>query len=224
MRRPCKVSWFCTAVGFSIGAFLGKNYETLSNKYFPFTLGHHVHAAEIVRHDLLPAPAHIVIPTKDISSDQFISPPSRVSEIMRFGYPSFETLRTYEDFVLSYDRRNRIANWVIEHLTPEGIVFGPNVDRKKSNFSADSSIHAFFRSTIDDYKKSGYDRGHMAAAANHPKSQSAIDQTFLLSNMAPQVGEKFNRGKWNDLEKHVRALVRKSRNVYVCTGPLYLPR
>uniref|UniRef100_A0A915IQ34 Endonuclease n=1 Tax=Romanomermis culicivorax TaxID=13658 RepID=A0A915IQ34_ROMCU len=223
-RRPCKVPWFCTAIGFAIGAFLGKNFEALSD-YFPLTLGYRVHAAEIVRHDLLPAlPADIVLSKKDDSPDQIISPPSRASEIMRFGYPGFETLRTHEDFLLSYDRRNRVANWVMEHLTPEGIILGPDVNRKKSNFSADSSIHEFFRSTNDDYRRSGYDRGHMAAAANHHKSQSAIDQTFLLSNAAPQVGEKFNRGKWSDLENHVRAVVRRSRNVYVCTGPLYLPR
>uniref|UniRef100_A0A915INU1 Uncharacterized protein n=1 Tax=Romanomermis culicivorax TaxID=13658 RepID=A0A915INU1_ROMCU len=51
-RRPCKVPWFCTAIGFAIGAFLGKNFEALSD-YFPLTLGLRVHAAEIVRHDLL---------------------------------------------------------------------------------------------------------------------------------------------------------------------------
>lgn len=42
--------------------------------------------------------------------------------------------------------------------------------------------------------------------------------------MAPQVGVGFNRDSWNRLESHVRKLVRKHKNVYVCTGPLYLPR
>ena len=64
----------------------------------------------------------------------------------------------------------------------------------------------------------------MAAAGNHRRSQNEMNQTFLLSNMAPQVGLGFNRGKWNDLEKHVRKLARKHQNVYVCTGPLYLPK
>jgi len=39
-----------------------------------------------------------------------------------------------------------------------------------------------------DYKGSGYDRGHMAAAGNHRHSQAAMDQTFVLSNISPQVG------------------------------------
>jgi endonuclease G len=38
------------------------------------------------------------------------------------------------------------------------------------------------------------------------------------------VGKGFNQGVWNDLEKYTRALARKYMNVYVCSGPLYLPR
>lgn len=36
-----------------------------------------------------------------------VNQPSRASEIMQYGYPGFENIRTFEDFVLSYDRRNR---------------------------------------------------------------------------------------------------------------------
>lgn len=42
--------------------------------------------------------------------------------------------------------------------------------------------------------------------------------------MAPQVGSGFNRDSWNRLEKYVRKLTKKYANVYVCTGPLYLPK
>lgn len=82
----------------------------------------------------------------------------------------------------------------------------------------------FFRSQNSDYKKSGYDRGHLAAAGNHKAHQKYIEQTFFLSNMAPQVGEGFNRSSWNRLEKYVRKLTKLHKNVYCCTGPLYLPR
>lgn len=81
-----------------------------------------------------------------------------------------------------------------------------------------------FRSRNTDYKHSGFDRGHMAAAGNHRVCQKHVDQTFLLSNMAPQVGVGFNRDSWNRLERHVRKLTRTYPNVYVCTGPLYLPK
>ena len=42
--------------------------------------------------------------------------------------------------------------------------------------------------------------------------------------MIHKVGVGFNRDKWNDLEKEVRGLVKKNDNVWVVTGPLYLPK
>lgn len=80
------------------------------------------------------------------------------------------------------------------------------------------------RSENTDYKGSGYDRGHLAAAGNHKVEQKHVEQTFFLSNMAPQVGVGFNRDSWNKLEKHVRKLTNVYKDVYVCTGPLYLPK
>nr|CAD7457962.1 unnamed protein product [Timema tahoe] len=149
---------------------------------------------------------------------------NRVSQIMRFGFPGLENVRSFDDYVLSYDRRNRVAYWVFEHLTKESVASNDAVDRAKCEFTEDSSLHPFFRSNNSDYKGSGFDRGHLAAAGNHRLNQRHVDQTFLLSNMAPQVGRGFNRDSWNTLEKHVRKLTKKYINVYVCTGPLYLPR
>nr|CAD7422008.1 unnamed protein product [Timema poppensis] len=170
-------------------------------------------------------------------------------QIMRFGFPGLENVRSFDDFVLSYDRRNRVAYWVFEHLTKESVASNDAVDRAKCEFTEDASLHPFFRTVFtvtpstpsyesgvptpavgvlrsnnSDYKGSGFDRGHLAAAGNHRLNQRHVDQTFLLSNMAPQVGRGFNRDSWNTLEKHVRKLTKKYINVYVCTGPLYLPR
>ena len=162
-------------------------------------------------------------PTADLSvrDDSSLS---RTSVIMRHGYPSLDSLRVFDNYVLSYDRRNRVANWVIEHLTVTKLKSTEDVDRGKSEFKEDPLVHPYFRSTNADYKNSGYDRGHMAAAANHRHTQRFMDQTFFLSNMAPQVGVGFNRDKWSDLEQVVRSLVKRFDNVWVCTGPLYLPR
>lgn len=49
------------------------------------------------------------------------------------------------------------------------------------------SVHVFHRATNADYRGSGFDRGHLAAAANHKWSQKAMEDTFYLSNVAPQV-------------------------------------
>ncbi|GAB1868116.1 Endonuclease [Camponotus japonicus] len=149
---------------------------------------------------------------------------TRVSQIMKFGFPGLDHIRSYEDFVLSYDRRNKVAHWVFEHLTKERLQCKNEVDRSKCEFKPDQSIHPFFRSDNTDYKGSGYDRGHLAAAGNHKMEQNHMEQTFFLSNMAPQVGVGFNRDSWNRLEKHVRKLTNVYKDVYVCTGPLYLPK
>jgi len=148
----------------------------------------------------------------------------RMNQIMRFGFPSFENVRSFNDFVLSYDKRNRVPHWVFEHLTKQNVGHNPEVDRSKCEFYEDGSLHPFFRATNQDYKGSGYDRGHLAAAGNHKSAQQHCEETFILSNMSPQVGKGFNRDAWNTLEKHVRKLTKTYNNVYVCTGPLYLPR
>lgn len=70
---------------------------------------------------------------------------SRISEIMKYGFPGSDNIRSYSDYVLSYDRRNRVAHWVFEHLTLDGVKVNPTVDRSKCDFKPDESIHPFFR-------------------------------------------------------------------------------
>jgi len=148
----------------------------------------------------------------------------RIAQIMRHGFPSLSNVRSFEDYVLSFDTRTRVPSWVFEHLTEQSVAKNDDVDRQKCQFTEDKSFHEYFRPSNQDYKYSGFDRGHMAAAANHRLSQSIIAQTFTLSNIAPQVGKGFNRDKWNELEMYVRRLARKYAHVYVCTGPLFVPR
>lgn len=150
-------------------------------------------------------------------------PGNRVAQIMRFGFPSMSNLRSYGNYILSYDQRTRCPNWVFEHLTPDSLR-DKNADRTSCSFEEDPSIHAYFRATDADFKGSGFDRGHMAAAGNNLQSWKNLQETFYYTNVAPQVGVGFNRGIWNKLEKYVRSIARRNKNVYVCTGPLFLPR
>ncbi|GFY73134.1 endonuclease G, mitochondrial [Trichonephila inaurata madagascariensis] len=147
-----------------------------------------------------------------------------VSRTMQFGFPSYDTIRSRKSYVLSYDRRNRIPHWVFEHLSAEHFSCGEKINTSKRKYFEDDSLHPYFRSTNSDYEHSGFDKGHLAAAANHCGSQEYWADTFVLSNMAPQVGKGFNRSAWNKLERHVRKMVENYKNVYVVTGPLYMPR
>ncbi|XP_031564501.1 endonuclease G, mitochondrial-like isoform X2 [Actinia tenebrosa] len=124
----------------------------------------------------------------------------RRREIMRFGYPSLDNIKYKDNYVLSYNRRLRQANWVCEHLNKD-IIRNQEADRAKCDFVQDHEIHPLFRATNDDFRKTGYDRGHLAASANHRFSQDVNCQTFFLSNISPQVGSGFNRDAWQNLEK-----------------------
>lgn len=74
-----------------------------------------------------------------------VATPGRVSQIMKYGFPGLDHVRSYSDYVLSYDRRNRVAHWVFEHLTVDTVRKNDQVDRSKCEFKPDESIHPYFR-------------------------------------------------------------------------------
>ncbi|KAF3125498.1 nuclease [Orbilia oligospora] len=126
-------------------------------------------------------------------------------------------------FMSVYDRRMRNPAWVAEHITAE-CLSGAKGDRKNSVFLEDQAVPERFRARLKDYFRSGYDRGHMAPAADAKFNQKAMDETFYLTNMCPQVGEGFNRDYWAHLEDFCRRLTAKYQSIRVITGPLYLPK
>ncbi|KAF5400516.1 Endonuclease G mitochondrial [Paragonimus heterotremus] len=160
------------------------------------------------------------------------SSPMEAKPVASVGLPLSGHLRVFDRYICAYDRRNRIPLWVMEHLTPDrlGGSVGQQhhqiepINRKDFEFYEDLGELEMFRTTNEDYLGSGYDRGHMAAAGNYRFEKPAMSQTFILSNIAPQVGFGFNRHAWNDLEKYVRAIARRTQNVIIVTGPLFLPR
>ena len=138
-----------------------------------------------------------------------------------------DQLLQHQGYVSSYDRRLRHPNWTAEHLTAASIQRKPGPDganRANSFFTEDMRIPELFRSTNAAYFRSGYDRGHMVPAADVKSSQAAMNETFLLSNIAPQVGAGMNRDYWAHTEDFVRRLTSKFDDLYVFTIPLYLPR
>ncbi|GAA5886984.1 hypothetical protein JCM6882_009406 [Rhodosporidiobolus microsporus] len=130
-------------------------------------------------------------------------------------------LRT--SYTTAYDRRNRIPAWTVEHLTAASLKSGGG-DRAEAKFREDESVPEMWRARLLDYFKSGYDRGHMVPAADAKQSQQAMSETFLLTNIAPQVGEGFNRHYWAYLEAFCRNLTTSFDDVYVFTVPLFLPK
>ncbi|KAI0256519.1 hypothetical protein BJV78DRAFT_1165001 [Lactifluus subvellereus] len=174
----------------------------------------------------------------DISGDIRFSAgaATAVGPVLKYGNPgpiSDQLVR--QAYVAAYDRRMRHPAWAAEHLTLASLGKSPREptsatangnagDRERSTFQEDESLPAQFRAKLQDYFRSGYDRGHMVPAADAKRSQEAMDETFLLSNIAPQVGVGFNRHYWAYLEAWCRQLTSSFADVYVFTIPLYLPR
>lgn len=143
------------------------------------------------------------------------------------GYPGpVSDFLRHSAYVSSYDRRLRHPSWTAEHITATSLQRPPNSkpDRSNSVFKEDTRIPELFRAKLADYFRSGYDRGHMVPAADAKSSQLAMDETFLLTNIAPQVGAGMNRDYWAHTEDFVRRLTSRFADLYVFTIPLYLPR
>ena len=120
-------------------------------------------------------------------------------------------------YSLVYNEQKEQASWLAYELRADEL-------RKKykrmNNFRPDTMVHSQTANNAD-YYKSGYDRGHLAPAADMTWNKQAMSESFLYSNMSPQQAS-FNRGIWKRLESKVRKLAAKYDNIYVCVGPLYL--
>ena len=153
-----------------------------------------------------------------------LNPPVNPNGLFQYGFPGpISDLHPTLSTTSAFDRRTRNPLWVAEHITPASLSAN-NADRKHSSFVDDESIPAKFRARLTDYFRSGYDRGHQVPAADAKWSQDALDQTFLLTNMCPQVGDGFNRDYWAHFEDFCRRLTNAYPSVRIVTGPLYLPR
>ncbi|RDB21043.1 Nuclease 1, mitochondrial [Hypsizygus marmoreus] len=212
---------------FAAGALVGGGVATFaSNRQQP--------APVVPRSVVSPTPAPIVKldeSGKTRVSELSVVPSSpSVSTILKYGNPGpIADPLVRKAYVAAYDRRLRHPAWTAEHLTQASLKSLPGGadeagDRSKSTFVEDESISTQFRSRLKDYFRSGYDRGHMVPAADAKFSQQAMNETFLLSNIAPQVGDGFNRHYWAYLEEWCRRLTGSFQDVYVFTVPLYLPR
>jgi endonuclease G, mitochondrial len=126
------------------------------------------------------------------------------------------TVITRPGYVLEHSSTNKIAHWVCETVRKEHLTGA--ADRKRSRFRADPLLERSERAELSDYSGSGYDRGHMAPAGNYKYSQRRMDESFFLSNIAPQVGVGFNRNIWRVLEERVRDCVKEYDVVQVITG------
>jgi endonuclease G len=148
----------------------------------------------------------------------FAGPIEDCSEYAKLGVPGQEgVFLCRKGYLLAHNPENKTPIWVIERLTPEKA----QGTLPRSKFQADPDLEKGKRAELSDYKRSGYDKGHMAPAADMRWDQQAMDECFYLSNMVPQVGKGMNQGIWKILEENVRIWAITRGELYIFTGPIY---
>lgn len=118
-------------------------------------------------------------------------------------------------YTVSYNPVYHLPNWVAYCL--EGNEVDGNFSRT-DKFLPDPLVEGDPVVT-QDYSGSGYDRGHMAPAADMKWSEQAMKESFYMTNMCPQ-NHNNNAGDWKDLEELVRDIARKYGNTYICVDPI----
>lgn len=119
-------------------------------------------------------------------------------------------------YALSYNSNYKQANWIAYELT--GKETEPLVKRS-NHFVTDPELSGICANN-DDYKKSGYDRGHLAPAADMAWSETSMKESFFFSNISPQIPE-FNRGIWKESEELVRNWAKDYQKIQIVTGPVF---
>jgi endonuclease G, mitochondrial len=122
---------------------------------------------------------------------------------------------SHTGYVLSFNYFFHQANWVAYLLTES---MTEKVFERTDKFIADSLISG--TDLTVDYRKSGYDRGHLAPAADMAFSEIAMKESFYYSNMSPQV-PGFNRGIWKKLEVQTRNWAIEYDSLYIVVGPIF---
>ena len=121
----------------------------------------------------------------------------------------------HKGYTLSYNNQWRLANWVGYVLTKEETE--GNVER--TDWFDEDPLVKGVKVCHSDYTHSGFDRGHMAPAADMKWDKQAMIESFYMTNICPQV-HALNAGLWNSLESRVRSWARKDSAVVVVCGPI----
>ena len=119
-------------------------------------------------------------------------------------------------YVVSYNKQTRCPNWVAWQLTAD------HTDgelKRMNNFHEDEDCPRP-RATLQDYKGSGWSRGHMCPAGDNKWSREAMYDSFSLVNVCPQ-DSKHNSGVWNSIEMDCRQWARKYGEVFIVCGPVW---
>lgn len=125
-----------------------------------------------------------------------------------------EIKKDYTGFSVSFNPAHRIPNYVAWELTAAK---AQGSEPRKSDFHPDNDVYGC--PSLNDYKRSGFDRGHMAPAADMKWSKQAMYDSHALTNMCPQENS-VNTGRWNTIEKLERKWAIQDSVLIIIAGPV----
>lgn len=118
-------------------------------------------------------------------------------------------------YTVSFNPQTNIPNWVAWELNPARLV---ERESRSDRFVPDPDISPSRAITTDEYKGSGWDRGHMCPAGDNRWHWRAMDESFYMTNICPQ-NHNLNRGDWKELEEACRRWA-SLEPVYIVCGPI----
>lgn len=145
---------------------------------------------------------------------------SPVSELLKVEIPDEtpEIKIDYTGFFVSFNPSHHQPNYVAWELTRDEA--NGNLARS-SKFRPDNDVYGC--PTLDDYRNSGFDRGHMAPAGDMKWGEQAMSDSHYLTNMCPQ-SHTLNGGRWASLENTCREWARRDSAIIIICGPVLTDR
>lgn len=118
-------------------------------------------------------------------------------------------------YALSYNGDRGIANWVSWQLSADWL----GDTARQDNFRQDGGLPAgVYQVTPNDYRNTGYDRGHIVPSGDRTRSVRDNAATFLMTNVMPQAPAN-NQGIWRELEEYSRDQVYQfDQQLYIIAG------
>lgn len=126
-----------------------------------------------------------------------------------------EQIIRHAGYTVSYNKDWKISNWISYELTRQET---QGSEKRSNRFITDPLVKGII-ATNADYARSGYDKGHMAPAADMKWSSTAMKESFYFSNMCPQ-HPQLNRRGWKNLEEKIRDWAIADSAIIIICGPI----
>lgn len=126
-----------------------------------------------------------------------------------------EEIVPYTGMTVSFNRDTHQPNWVAWELLGSEV---SGESGREPGFLVDAAVDGC--ATPEDYRHTGFDRGHMAPAGDMKWHPQAMRESFYMTNICPQVSD-LNRGAWKKLEEKCRQRAIADSALIVICGPVF---